>query len=251
MRMNWEDVKETKALVTETLSNTELVKLFYDLRDIEHGYPALPEGTYEGSVIDNVIYESWDGERHYGCLVTIMMPYGFGKNDENYFMERTWTLIGETAKTYVATPTYHMLIPVTLKRNNPKVHGEPGSMEYLVSNIIHAAYQENIIFEDKITFLNSFSEANANRSFDKSSEEIANYETKCRALLYEFVTDKIPAGDSKWDDLLFGDRGFRAEVFTQLRKKGHNVHLDGEKDSFGWVTCGIVMDGNLMTSEYF
>ena len=247
----WDDVKRAKALVDETLSNIELVKLFHALHDTEHDYPELPEGTYGGSVIDNVTYITWDGERHYGCLVTITMPDGFGKNDENYFMERTWTLVGESAKTYNAAPVYHRLIPVTLNRNDVEVHGKSGSMEHLVSRIVHRVYQDNIIFEDKTTFLNSFSEANANRRFDKTPEEIECYQNKCDALLNEFIKNKIPAGDSRWDDLLFGDRGFQARVFSQLRKKGHSIRLDGEKDSFGWVTCGIVMDGNLMTSDYF
>ena len=61
-----------------------------------------------------------------------------------------------------------------------------------------------------------------------------------------------PADDDIWYEVLgdvdsrhIGLTNLEKDVFDILKEKGHNARIVGERDSFGWVTRGISVDGNI------
>ena len=44
----------------------------------------------------------------------------------------------------------------------------------------------------------------------------------------------------------FGDYSLENKVIKLLRTRGHQADIVGERDSFGWVTRGIEVDGVIM-----
>jgi len=230
-------VENVVPLVEETLTNGEVIKLIkMGLYDTRTG-PVL---------LDNVEYTSWEGNIHYGVLVSTKHPDGTTGDD--YFMERTWTKVKDCGTYWLCSPTYHKLLPVMLHhKDNPEKFG---TIPYLVADIIKKCYFDNV-YIDEVRGL-SVNDVIGYRSFKKSDKECEEYQKKKEALKESFISgDGVPAGDERWDNLLLGDKKDMLYVFDVLRLRGHNIGLDGEKDSFGWVTCGIVMDGELMTTMYF
>jgi hypothetical protein len=72
------------------------------------------------------------------------------------------------------------------------------------------------------------------------------------SLIARFSTGELPvAEDDVWYSVLsmgYGTNGydFECKIIKILRNRGFNVQIVGEKDSFGWVTRGISVDGNIM-----
>lgn len=84
-------------------------------------------------------------------------------------------------------------------------------------------------------------------------EEIKALKKKAEdALLKRCYETLPPAEDKFWYDILsmgYGTEGYELEekALKILRSRGLNVRIDGERDSFGWVTRGIFIDGELMS----
>ena len=62
-----------------------------------------------------------------------------------------------------------------------------------------------------------------------------------------------PAEDDIWykvlgdvDSSFVGHTDLEREVFNILKSKGYSVRIVGERDSFGWVTRGISVNGTIM-----
>ena len=230
------DIIDVTPLVEETLTTDEVIKL------IKLGFYDWQTGP---TLLDNITYISWDGDKHYGVLVSMRQPNG--ADDGDYFMERTYKTVQDCGEYWLCKPVYHKLLPVVLHRYEN--HEEFGRMPYLVAEIMRKCYFDNIIVGD-VKGLEVIDVTGSIR-FEKSKSEIQEYRQRQEEFTMSFVNEDIPAGDERWDNLLFGDKKTMYQVFDMLRDAGHHIKLDGEKDSFGWVTCGIVMDGELMTSEYF
>jgi hypothetical protein len=73
-------------------------------------------------------------------------------------------------------------------------------------------------------------------------------------LIAKFSEGELPpADDSVWYEIMadidsYGNGDYRLEdmVIAILKDRGFSVCIDGERDSFGWVTRGIRVDGELM-----
>ena len=72
------------------------------------------------------------------------------------------------------------------------------------------------------------------------------------ALIARFSTGELPpAEDDAWYNILssgYGTEGYELEckILKLLRSRGINAYINGERDSFGWVTRGILIDGKVM-----
>jgi hypothetical protein len=72
------------------------------------------------------------------------------------------------------------------------------------------------------------------------------------ALIARFTTGELPpTDDDAWYSILsmgYGTEGYDLEckVIKILKNRGFSVQIDGERDSFGWVTRGIWVNGKVM-----
>ena len=249
--MNIDFNEEVEPLVDETLTTDEVISLIKSGKDDIYNGPVL---------LNNITYITWDDVSHQGVLVSIKHPDC--QESEDYFMERRWVKVKDCGSYWLCKPVFYKLLPLVLHRTNDE---DFKTMQYefngvgdrwrslselIVKSILKKCYFDNIRINGEVKGLEIPDVKNL-RGIAKSGQEYAIYRESVDKLIDSFTNEDIPAGDKRWDDLLFGEKYILSRVFDQLRKKGHIIHLDGEKDSFGWVSCGIVMDGKLMTSEYF
>lgn len=237
---NFAEVATMEPLVDDVLSRRELFEIFFPDNSIRN------QGVW---VYKNATYTNWDGSIHKGAIVTV---YKDGDTDD-YFMERTFRKIrSENGKVY-AEQVWHRLIPVNFKKNGFKLHKKCPRRNSGVNELCDIISHKSLIDDITVDYIKlSHTEATEQVIFDATPVNILEHERYLDTTKSKFIQGSVPAGDNLWDELLFGDlTEIRGKVFRELNKQGHFIKLDGEKDSFGWITCGIVMDGKLMTSQYF
>ena len=72
------------------------------------------------------------------------------------------------------------------------------------------------------------------------------------SIIARFNTGELPsAEDDAWYNVLsmgYGTSGyeFECKIIKILKNRGYNVRIDGECDSFGWVTRGIFVNNEMM-----
>ena len=72
------------------------------------------------------------------------------------------------------------------------------------------------------------------------------------SIIARFNTGELPhAEDDVWYSVLsmgYGTNGyeFECKIIKILKNRGYNVRIDGERDSFGWVTRGIFVNNEMM-----
>lgn len=245
------DVAFVEPIIDETLSTSELMEILH------HRFEARLNGECkdEVAIYRDATYTNWDGTKHEGALV-IVYPEGKSENREDYFMERTWNKQYHSAGKVVAKPVWHRLMPVHFRTKSgykiPTMSSRSvKDMKDFVKLVINNGTIDDVDMGTYDPHASLFS-MTREQEFDDTPDNVIAFEKRKKEAYDKLVSGKVPAGDAIWDDLLIGEfKEIRGKVFNALRQRGHFILLDGEKDSFGWVTCGIVMDGNLMTSEYF
>ena len=192
----------------------------------------------------------WTGEKHYGFLMTENV---LDENSQKYFMEIEWIKHSETSETVLCEPVAHKLIPMSLKA--PEKTG----------NVLVDAILKNC--EDTFTFYPIYKDVKRDynhpngkapigfyefnfyelKKFRKSDEEIRAFNKYKEDAYYKFVTLSVPAEDELWYELCDGRLScILSDVINVMRINRHNIYVDGERDSFGWVTKGIWLDGQCM-----
>lgn len=271
----------TMALVDETLTKEEVLSLLnMDLlstKDINN-YIDILKGNYtswDGTVFDGYIV-SHTTRTATPETINDFMPV-LVKSTEYYFMEVTLEEAENPMKNcHLWKPTFHRLLPITenyMKR--PVFNGNLA--EYIVGmayrdtwDYTHVpmteAEHKEAVKKDWYFFHNHKTkvvpltkkditglwttpitpeEQKAKEIKDKKNEE---------ELLNRFRSGDLPAAeDDVWysisatiDSRGFGDYTLERKVIDILRDRGYSVQIVGERDSFGWVTRGISVNGNIM-----
>jgi len=231
----WDFISQIKPLTDETFNRDELVDLLSEVsrHDI---------GTFT-TILNGAILETLDSEKHYGCIVQKVNPTN--GVCETYFMEKSYKQFGSTKYEVMAKPIYHKLI--LLNRHKISITGEQGTVEEFTQHIVKIGKP----FEGEHRYIRTIYDAEVIVMFNQPISVTRKIRNDKISSFDDLIKGNVPAGDKKWDDLLFEDVDVMQGVFNKLIDKGHKIHLTGERDTFGYVTCGIIMDGKLMTSQYF
>lgn len=262
MKKTYEEVIGVEAMVDKVLTKDDVINLYGEYAKNRKYYNQTIEYPTISGFVNNITYHNWDGIDHDGVLVVV--KESADTESDYYFMERTWDFTGKQAigSHMAAIPVWHALLPVNLKRSKEvskirtkrhllRLETEGFDTKEFAELIVDKCIVDDITFPDNNE--NGFSENDIEATFYFESEEKKReYEKWKGDAVKRLMSGEVPAGDELWDDLCIGQLSTECiKIFEALRRRGHHVCLDGERDSFGWVTCGIVMDGKLMTSMYF
>lgn len=267
------------ALVNETLTKDEVMSLLNETLGRKgklDDYLSILKGTFT----------SWCGEKHMGYIVchntkiptteTVddFMPT-YERHEGYYFMEVT---LEETPNpmgtSHLWEPTFHKLMPIT-EQNERKPVFDGNLGQYIVDMVCRDKWDYTYVpmtkeeveagkkkdwwwythHTTKVVPL-TYNDIYGYWSTPLTAEEKAQAEKKKKesesALISRFSNGELPpAEDDAWYSVLsmgYGSKGYDLEckVIKILRNRGFSVHIDGERDSFGWVTRGICVNGKVM-----
>lgn len=256
-------------LTTETLTAAQVHKLLGMAN-----YKSSKWELNDHLLINKGYFTTWDGETHDGCIVA----HYKGKETEYYFMEVELEEVDVSDYGHAYKPTYHALMPI-LERNKRTPIIKCGNAKDLCNYIVSRAtvdiwgyYTVPMTKAEIEEARKTYSYAHIMRDYTKlvpltysevdywrtplteeEKQERKRAEAKREAeLLAHFRNDEIPKiEDSIWYAVLsggYGTKGYDLEckVIKILNSRGYNAYIDGERDSFGWVTRGIFVNGEMM-----
>lgn len=274
----------TKALVNETLTKDEVMSLLNETLERNnhniYDYLSILKGTFttwSGEVHSGYIVCH---NTHTATPETAndYMPT-YVKHEDYYFMEVTLEEVDNPMGTsHLWEPTFHMLMPITANLSKPilpEVGGTKELTRYIVDSCCRDKweYTEVPMTKEEIEkgkkkdwwwythFTTKMCSLTYNDIYSYWSTPLTEEEQKAKAkaeqeneakLIAMFSTGKLPnAEDDAWYSVLsmgYGTTGYDLEtkVINILKKRGFNVRIDGERDSFGWVTRGIFINGEMM-----
>lgn len=272
-----------KALVNETLSKDEVMSLLNETLDRNgkiDDYLSILKGEYtawDGEVHDGYIvchtYKTATPETANDYMPTYV------KHNDYYFMEVTLTEVDNPMKTsHLWQPTFHMLMPITENYKRKPVFHE-GNTKELCQYIIDCAYRDKWEYTEVPMSKKEIEEGKKrdwwwycnhttkvmpltyNDIYGYWSTPLTEEEQKAKnkakqkneaELIARFSTGELPpAEDDAWYSVLsmgYGTSSYDLErkIIKLLNNRGYSVRIDGEKDSFGWVTRGIWVNGEMM-----
>lgn len=259
--------KRTKALVDEVLTRCEVLSLLNKKVGIDD-YFSILKGEYT----------TWDNEVHSGYIVhystKIMTPE---ETNDYYFMEVTLEeVVNPNGTCHLWEPIFHKLMPITdyiPKPRLPKTGDMKDLCKYIADNACRDKwkYTEVPMTEEEIKTAKSkwyyngcktklvpltYNDIYCHWSTPLTEEEQRQREATLRAkekvLINIFSNGELPPAESEpWYGILsmgYGttDYDLECKVIKILKNRGYSVHIDGERDSFGWVTRGIFVNGQMM-----
>ena len=273
----------TNALVNEVLAKSEVEALLKDTLAYNHdtnNYLSILKGTYttwDGEVHDGYIVS------HNIKTATPETANDFMPTYENhinyYFMEVTLEEVENPFKTsHLWNPTFHKLMPITENHKYvPKFY--EGNAKALCDYIIAKACRDNWEYtqvpmsekelkeareKDWLWYRNhttkvvplTYNDINSYWSTSLTEEEKKQKAKEDKMheeeLIARFSTGELPiADDNAWYSVLssgYGTEGYDLEckIIKILKNRGYSVRIDGERDSFGWVTRGIFVNNEMM-----
>lgn len=220
---------------------------------------------------------TWDGEYHVGYIIHHIHKYIAVSSMDVYFMEVE--IHGNpiiNGDKYVCNDIqYHKLLPISVlvrNKNDEKAqHYIPvTNIDTLVNRIVNNARDEWGLFPAdaskpandltnsiKLEYndIGMWSEPIPAEELEHiQAERKEEQERRERELIDRFSKGDLPeAEDDLWYAVLadvdsrgFGDTSLETKILKILQRRGINVYIDGERDSFGWVTRGIFIDGKIM-----
>lgn len=268
---------ETMALVNETLTKDEVMSLLNDAKDIKNHITIL-KGQYtswDGTVFNGYIVSN-ETKTATHETVNDFMPI-WEKKTDYYFMEVTLEEIDNPmGNCHLWKPTFHKLLPITENyKRKPVFNGNLGeyivgmacrdTWDYINVPMTEAEHKEAMkrdwyFYHNHNTKVVSLTEKDIVgywttplTSEEQKAKEIKKKKSE-EELLNRFLSDELPAAeDDVWysisatvDSRGLGDYTLEEKVIGILRGKGYSVQIVGERDSFGWVTRGISVNGNIM-----
>lgn len=259
----------TMALVNETLTKDEVMSLLNETLDRKkdiNDYLSILKGEFT----------AWDNTVHSGYIVSHIN----NNHVDYYFMEVTLEeVVNPNGTCHLWEPTFHMLMPITENYKRKPMLPETGNAKDLCSYIISNAHRDKWDYiyvpmtKEEIekgkkrdywwythhttkTVSLTYNDIYGYWSTPLTEEEQVQRKTtlkaKENALIYIFSKEELPpAEDDVWYSILsmgYGTQGydFECKVVEILKKRGFSVRIDGERDSFGWVTRGIWVDDKMM-----
>ena len=274
--------RNTQALVNETLSKDEVMSLLNETlanKGNLNDYLSILKGEYY--TWDNEVHTGY-----IVCHTTRVatpetandyMPT-WVENDELYFMEVTLEEVNNPNGTcHLWEPTFHKLMPIT-KNYTPKPAFHEGDARALCNYIVAHACRDKWDYVRVPMTEVELKEAkekdwlwaryNTTKLVPLTSGDIYSYwrtpltaeerkqrkiakQEKEAEMIARFSNGELPpAEDSAWYAVLSMGYGegydFECKIIDILKSRGINAHIDGERDSFGWVTRGICIDGEVM-----
>lgn len=244
-------------LVQETLTKQEVYNLFRLSREPKRRSITKLEFVtiYEGW------FKSWTGDIHKGYIVAEFTEdlYSHNSTTEYYFMETSETLVSKSLKYGERYEIeYHRLVPINTRTDTNKII-ESGDIRSEICKLILKNSIDNWGInksKDGAPIVVSKVEFNIIRPLSDKDRKImeAKLEQERSGIRNIFKKDQLPPPeDNIWYKVLadvdsrgFGDRTFELEIIDILKENGHSVRIGGERDSFGWVTRGLIVDGKYM-----
>lgn len=271
------------ALVNETLTKDEVMSLLNETLERNHDtndYLSILKGTFtawSGEEYDGYIVCHHTKTATPETANDYMPTYV--KRDDYYFMEVTLEEVDNPMGTsHLWEPTFHKLIPITENYIKPRL-SETGDMKdlcnYIVDNACRDKWEYTLVPMSKeeieqgkkrdwwwythyttkvvpLTYNDIYCHWSTPLTEEEQKAKVKAEKESETNLIAMFSTGELPvAEDDAWYSVLsmgYGTTGYDLEtkVINILKKRGFNVHIDGERDSFGWVTRGIFVDGEMM-----
>lgn len=277
------NIINTQALVNETLTKDEVMSLLNETL-VRNGkiddYLSILKGeytTWDGEAHNGYIV------CHNTRTATPETANDFWPTYEEcinyYFMEVTLEEVDNPMKTcHLWEPTFHRLMPITENyKRVTKFH--EGDTKTLCDYIVDCAcrdkwkYTEVPMSEDELkeakkrdwywyrnhttkivplTYNDIYGYWSTPLTTEEEKQRTKEIKQKESELLALFSTGELPpAEDTAWYSVLsmgYDTEGydFECKILTILNNRGINAYIDGERDSFGWVTRGIFIDNKIM-----
>lgn len=273
----------TNALVNEVLAKSEVEALLKNTLVYNHdtnNYLSILKGTYttwDGEVHDGYIVSHTHKDATPETANDFMPTYV--EHNDYYFMEVTLEEVNNPMGTsHLWEPTFHMLLPITENYKRKPVFHE-GNTKELCQYIIDCACRDTWTYTEvpmskkeieeckkkdwywyrnhttkvvPLTYNDIYSYWSTPLTEEEQQARIKAEQEHEAELIARFSTGELPnAEDDAWYSILssgYGTSGYDLEqkVIKILRNRGYSVRIDGEKDSFGWVTRGIFVNGEMM-----
>ena len=273
----------TMALVNETLTKDEVMSLLNETFGYNHNtndYLTILKGTFtawSGEVHDGYIvchtYRTVTPETANDYMPTYV------KHEEYYFMEVTLTEVDNPMKTrHLWQPTFHKLMPITENYKRKPVFHE-GNTKELCQYIIDCVHRDKWDYTEvpmtkkeieegkkrdwwwythhttklaPLTYSDIYGYWSTPLTEEEQKAKVKAEQKNEAELIARFSTGELPpAEDNAWYSVLSGGYGtsgydLECKILKILKNRGINAFIDGERDSFGWVTRGILIDGKVM-----
>lgn len=270
------------ALVNEALTKDEVMSLFdatLSRKGKLNDYLSILKGEY--TTWDNEVHMGYIVCHHVKTATpetaNDFMPVYVERNDY-YFMEVTLVEVQTDRDCHLWEPTFHKLMPITENHKHvPRFY--EGNTKDLCNYIIANACRDNWRYTEVPMSKKELEEArkkdwywyrnHTTKTCPLTYSDIYCYwetplteaEQKQKAKEKKVAEDSLiarfsvgelpPIDDDAWYSILsmgYGTEGYDLEckVIKILKNRGFSVQIDGERDSFGWVTRGIWVDGKVM-----
>ena len=262
---------EKLPLVTETLTRSQVLEL---INMADYKSPKYDWKDY--LLINKGYFTTWCGETHDGYIVS---RHKNGAETEYYFMEVELEEVSVSESGHTYEPTYHMLIPIS-ERHKVTPINRCGNAKDICNMIISRATTDKWGYHTVPMTKAEIEDARKKGSYawymrdytklvpltysevdyvhtpltEAEKQELKKAQAKREAELIEYFyhAKELPkAEDDIWYEVLsggYGTKGYDLEckIIRILRARGCSVQINGERDSFGWVTRGLFIDGNMM-----
>lgn len=273
----------TGALVNETLAKDEVMSLLNETLGRNgkiDDYLSILKGTvttWDGTTHDGYIVCHTHKDATHETVNDFMPTYV--EHKDYYFMEVTLEEVNNPMGTYhLWEPTFHKLMPITENYKRVSNFCE-GDTKALCDHIIATVYRDKWDYtyvpmtkeeiekgkkKDWYWYSHHTTKVvplNYNDIYGYWSTPLTEEEQKAKIkakqereeeLIARFSTGELPkAEDDVWYSILSGGYGtagydLETKIVKLLKNRGYSVRIDGEKDSFGWVTRGIFVDDKMM-----
>lgn len=273
----------TGALVNETLAKDEVMSLLNETLGRNgkiDDYLSILKGTvttWDGTTHDGYIVCHTHKDATHETVNDFMPTYV--EHEDYYFMEVTLEEVNNPMGTsHLWEPTFHMLLPITENYKRKPVFHE-GNTKELCQYIIDCACRDTWAYTEvpmskkeieegkkkdwywyhnhttKVVPLNYndiYCHWQTPLTTEEREQREATIKAREKALIRIFSEGELPEAESEpWYAILsmgYGTEGydFESKVIKILKNRGFNVYIDGERDSFGWVTRGIFIDNKIM-----
>ena len=200
------------------------------------------------------------------------------EHNDYYFMEVTLEEVANPmGRCHLWNPTFHKLMPIT-ENHKAKAKFSEGNTAELCKYIIDCAYRDTWEYV-QVPMTKEEIEAGKKKDYwwythhttkivpltyndiyhlwstplteEEQKQALKKKQADEETLMARFSGELPVAEDDAWYNVLsmgYGTLGYDLEckIIKLLKDKGYAVCIDGERDSFGWVTRGIFVNGQMM-----
>lgn len=271
-----------KALVDEVLTKDEVMNILnmtIGRNGTVNDYVTAYKGTFtawDGEEFSGYIVAQYKRTATSETVNDYMPEYV--ETEDYYFMEVTLEEVDNPhGNCHLWEPTFHRLMPIS-NYSRQRKYPDSGDVKDLCNTIIANAcrdmwkYTEVPMTKEEIeagkkkdwwwythhttkivalTYNDIYCHWSTPLTMEEQKQREEEKRERERALLNLFSSTLPAADDSAWYSVLSmgcGTEGydFECKVLKMLNDNGIHAYIDGERDSFGWVTRGIFINGKAM-----